>query len=177
MLRKTAGAAALLLAATVSFAEQLTRFAVVDLTKVMQSFYKESKAMRDYEDRKRTLKVEVDKMQEEIRALLAKKVEAEAKGDALEADKINQTIEKRKELVKEYYQVKTDELEAQRQKLMATDQLYPEVYEEIQRVAESEGYTMVLDWKRGSELSLVLWSSTTIDITDKVIANLLAKKR
>jgi outer membrane protein len=73
--------------------------------------------------------------------------------------------------------VKTEELETHKRKIFESDTMATEIYQEIQRAAESEGYTMVLDWKRGTELRLVIWYSPTIDITDKVIASLMAKKR
>jgi outer membrane protein len=46
------------------------------------------------------------------------------------------------------------------------------VYSELRLVAESEGYSMVLNLRDNKG---ILWYSQAIDITAKVIANLKAK--
>jgi len=49
-----------------------------------------------------------------------------------------------------------------------------QVYDEIRYIAESEGYSMVIDLKQNNG---IIWYSNTVDITDKLIANLLTKAR
>lgn len=170
-------ALAIVVAAASAGAEQITRYAVVDLVRIMESFYKDSKAMRDFEDRQRSVQKEIDAMTEEIKRLQQSRVEAQARGDKAEVLSLDGDIQKKIEFVREYRKVKIEELEAQKRKVFESDTMAAEIYQEIQKAAEAEGYTMVLDWKRGTELRLVIWYSPTIDITDKVIAALVAKKR
>jgi outer membrane protein len=165
------------LAASPLACEQITRYAVVDLVRIMESFYKDSRAMRDFEERQRSIQKELDKMTEEIKTLQQSKVEAQASGKTDVALGLESDIQAKISFVRDYRKVKTEELETQKRKIFESDTMATEIYQEIQRAAESEGYTMVLDWKRGTELRLVIWYSPTIDITDKVIASLMAKKR
>ena len=73
-----------------------------------------------------------------------------------------------------YCSYKTAELEDQRKKLTQSGAFLEQVYGEIRYIAESEGYSMVLDLKENTG---ILWYSPTVDITDKVIQNLLNKSR
>jgi outer membrane protein len=170
-------ALAVFFAATPLSGEQITRYAVVDLVRILESFYKDSKAMRDFEERQRSIQKELDKMTEEIKSLQQSKVEAQAAGKTDTALSFESDIQAKIAFVRDYRKVKTEELETQKRKIFESDTMAAEIYQEIQKAAESEGYTMVLDWKRGTELRLVIWYSPTIDITDKVIASLMAKKR
>ncbi len=158
-------------------AQQITRYAVVDLMKVLESFYRDSKVLRDFEDKQRSFQVEIDKMQKDVKDLQQTKIEIQARGDQAKALELETTIQKRLDFIREYYKVKNDELEAQRKRLFESSEFASEVYAEIRRVAEGDGYSMVIDWKRASELRFMIWYSNSIDITDKVIENLGKIKR
>jgi outer membrane protein len=158
-------------------AQQMTRYAVVDIMKVLESFYGDSKTLRDFEDKQRSVQAEIDRMQKEIKDFQQKRVDSQQKGDTAKVVELDTTIQKKTDFLKDYYKAKNDELENQRKKLFESSEFASEVYAEIQRVAESEGYSMVIDWKRASELRLLIWYSTSIDITDKVIDSLSAKKK
>lgn len=163
--------------AGIAGAQQITRYAVVDLMKVLESFYRDSKALRDFEDKQRSVQAEIDRMQKEVKDLQQKKVELQGKGDQAGALEMDTTIQKKLDFIKDYYKIKSVELDNQKNKLFESSEFATEVYGEIQKVAESDGYSMVIDWKRASELRFLLWYSTSIDITDRVIENLNAKKR
>jgi len=64
------------------------------------------------------------------------------------------------------------ELENEKKKLMQSGSFLDQVYDEIRYIAESEGYSMVLEKNNN-----ILWFSNTIDITDKLITNLQKKQR
>jgi outer membrane protein len=164
-------------AASGLWCEQLTRYAVVDLLRIMQSFYRDSKAMRDFDERQRTVQAELDKMQAEVKDLQQKKVEAQARNDSAAALDLGTQIQKKTDFIKEYYKVKTEELESQKSKLFESDAMAQEIYKVIRQVAEGEGYTMVMDYKRATELRLLIWYSPTMDITDKVIESLTKAPR
>jgi outer membrane protein len=168
---------AVLFCAGMAGAQQMTRYAVVDLTKILESFYSDSKTLRDFEEKQRSVQAEIDKMSKEIKDLQQKKLESQQKGDDAKVVELDSLIQKKTEFVKDYYKVKNEELDSQRKKLFESSEFASEVYAEIRRVAEGEGYSMVIDWKRASELRFLIWYSTSIDITDKVIENLTAKKR
>lgn len=153
-------------------AQQLTRFAVIDLPKVYTTFYRDSKAVRDFEERAARVQVEIDRMTTEIQDLQKQKLDAETAGDQQKALKLDTDISKKADFLKEYYRVKTAEIEDQRKKLAQSSDFLQQVYAEIKLVAESEGYSMVLNLKEGTS---ILWYSPTVDITDEVIQNLTQK--
>ncbi|MDR1024915.1 MAG: OmpH family outer membrane protein [Treponema sp.] len=153
-------------------AQQLTRFAVVDLSRVYMSFLRDSRAVREWEEARDQVQREVDRRNREIQDLQSRKVNAELQGNDAAALDLENQIYRRTEALREYYQVKTAELEDWKNRLSQSDSFLEQVYDEIRFIAESEGYSTVLSLKENSG---VLWYSPTVDITDKLIQNLIAK--
>jgi outer membrane protein len=153
-------------------AQQLTRFAVVDLSRVYTSFFRDSRAVREFEERSARVQAEIDRMTAEIQSLRSSQLDAEARGDEARSLRLENQIYQKSEYLKEYYQTKTAELNDQKAKLSQSGTFLDQVYGEIRYIAESEGYSMVLNLKENTG---ILWYSPTVDITDKLIQNLLAK--
>ena len=153
------------------YSQQLTRFAVIDLPKVYAAFFRESRPVRELEQRSAAVQAEIDKMTREIQELRSKRIDLVNQGDQAGALKLEYEIYRKSEYLKEYYTVKTAELEDQRKKLTQSDSFMEQVHGEIRSIAESEGYTLVLPVKDA------IWYSPTVDITEKVIQNLLTKSR
>jgi outer membrane protein len=155
-------------------AQQITRFAVVDMSKVYTAFFRESRAVRDFEERSARVQADIDRMTREIQDLKNSQTNAELQGDSEKAVKLENEIYKKNEFLKEYYRLKTAELEDQKKKLSQSSAFLEQVHDELRFVAESEGYVMVINLK---DAKGILWYSPTIDITDKVIQNLQSKRR
>jgi len=155
-------------------AQQLTRFAVVDLPRVYTAFMSESRAVRDFEDRSAKVQADIDRMTAEIQAINVNKVNAQAQGNAEQALRYEAEAIRRSDILKEYYKTKTAELESIRKTLTQSGAFLEQVYDEIRFVAESEGYSMVLNLKENNG---ILWYNQTVDITDKLIKNLMDKAR
>jgi len=153
------------------YSQQLTRFAVIDLPKVYAAFFRESRPVRELEQRSAAVQAEIDKMTREIQELRSKRIDLVNQGDQAGALKLEYEIYRKSEYLKEYYTVKTAELEDQRKKLTQSDSFLEQVHGEIRSIAESEGYTLVLPIKDA------IWYSPTVDITDKVIQNLVNRTR
>jgi outer membrane protein len=153
-------------------AQQLTRFAVVDLSKVYLSFFRESRAVREFEERSARVQAEIDRMTAEIQELTSAQLNAEAAGNQEQALRLESEIYRKSEYLKQYFQVRTAELNDQKNKLSQSGTFLEQVYSEIRHIAESEGYSMVLNLKENTG---ILWYSPTVDITDKLIQNLLTK--
>jgi outer membrane protein len=156
------------------FSQQLTRFAVVDLPKVYSAFFRDSRAVREFEERSTRVQTEIDKMTKEIQELRSKYADLVLKGDQSQALRTETEINRKSEFLREYYTVKTAELEDQRKRLSQSGSFLEQVYGEIRFIAESEGYSTVLNLKENTG---ILWYSPTVDITDRVIQNLLEKSR
>ncbi|MDR2177973.1 MAG: OmpH family outer membrane protein [Treponema sp.] len=153
-------------------AQQLTRFAVVDLSRVYMAFLRDSRAVREWEDASAQVQREVDRRSAEIQELQSRKVNAETRGDEAEVLALENQIYRRTEALREYYQVKTAELENRKNRLSQSNSFLEQVYDEIRYIAESEGYSTVLSVKENSG---ILWYSPTVDITEKLIQNLISK--
>ena len=153
-------------------AQQITRFAVVDLPRVYVAFFRESRAVRDFEERSARVQSEIDRMTAEIQNLKISQVNAQAQGNQDQALRIETEINRRSDFLKEYYKTKTAELEGIKNRLTQSGAFLEQVYDEIRFIAESEGYSMVLNLK---ENTAILWYSPTVDITDKLIKNLMDK--
>jgi len=158
----------------VLYAQQLTRFAVVDMPKVYTAFFRDSRPVRQFEERSARVQSEIDKVTKEIQDLKSKQLDAVQRGDQSEALRLENQVYRRSEYLKEYYNTKTAELENEKRNLMQSGSFLEQVYDEIRYIAESEGYSMVLDMK---ETKGIIWYSSTVDITDKLISNLLTKSR
>jgi len=156
---------------TTLYSQQLTRIAVVDLPKVYSAYFRESRIVREFEERSAAIQAEIDKMTREIQELRAKRIDLVNQGDQTGALRLENEIYRKSEFLKEYYAVKTAELEDQKRKLAQSDSFLEQVYGEIRSIAESEGYTIVLNPKE------IIWYSPTVDITDKVIQNLANRSR
>ena len=155
-------------------AQQLTRFAVVDLPRVYVSFFRESRAVRDFEERSARVQSDIDKMTAEIQTLKNNQITAEFQGNRTLALRLESEINQKTEYLRDYYKLKTEELEMQKNRLAQSNSFLEQVYDEIRYIAESEGYSMVLNLKENTG---ILWYSPTVDITDKLIQNLMAKAR
>ncbi|GAB6391635.1 MAG: OmpH family outer membrane protein [Treponematales bacterium] len=171
MKRKLCAIAACLLAAGLH-AQQLTRFAVIDLPRVYTAFFKDSRAVRDFEEKSAKVQRDIDKRSAEVQTLQTQRAEAEAAGDEAKALRLDADIYKRSEALREYYRLKTAELENEKKKLTQAGSFLDQVNSEVRLIAEAEGFSIVLSVK---DIEGVLWYSPTIDITDRVIQSLTAR--
>jgi len=153
------------------YGQQLTRFAVVDLPQVYTAFFRESRAVREFEERSARVQTEVDRRTREITELRARQAEAVLQDNQSEANNLENRIHRMSDALRDYYQTQTAILERQRNQLMQSNSFRSQVYDEIRYIAESEGFTMILNKNDPN----IIWYSTTIDITDKLIQNLLSK--
>ncbi|MDR0582933.1 MAG: OmpH family outer membrane protein [Treponema sp.] len=155
-------------------AQQLTRFAVVDLPRVYSAFFRDSRAVREFEEKSARIQSDIDRMTREIQDLKSRQADAALRGDQNESSRLESEIYRKSEFLKDYYRIKTTELEDQKNRLTQSSAFLDQVYDEIRYIAESEGYSMVLNLKENRG---ILWYSPTVDITDKLIQNLLDKAR
>lgn len=155
------------------YAQQITRFGVVDTARIYTAFYRDSRNVRDYESKKTLYQGEIQRMAEEIKALRQQKVDAEALGDQARVLKLDSSVQTKTATLLEYSKVKNAELDGLKKKLTTDDEFYSVLYEEIRRISESDGYSMILSLQEGAS---IIWYSPTVDITDKVIRNMTSRQ-
>ena len=156
------------------YSQQITRIAVVDLPRVYTTFFRESQAVRQWEERRAGLQREIDRMTRDIQALKTRQADAVQRDDQNEALRIETDINRRTENLRNFYQARTEQLERDRAQLAQSPSFLSQVHDEIKYIAESEGYSMVINLK---DISGILWFSPSVDITEKLILNLTSRSR
>lgn len=151
------------------FAEQITRFGVVDTAKVYEVYFRASAPVRNYEKKRTEFQNEINKQTEELRQLQQKKLEYEKDGNSTQALKTEAEITKKKDYLTEYTNAKNVELESLQRSLENSDEFYNKLYNTLEKIAESGGYSMILSLQ---ESNAILWYSNSVDITDQVISRL-----
>lgn len=151
------------------FAQQITRFGVVDTAKVYQAYFRNSAPVRNYESKKTEFQREITKRTEEIQKLKQQKADYSSSGNDSAALKLDSDIIRKTDALTEYTNAKNLELESMKNSLQNSDSFYKKLYSVIERVAENEGYSMILSLQQNNA---ILWYSSSVDVTDKVIAAL-----
>jgi Skp family chaperone for outer membrane proteins len=158
--------------------QQITRIAVVDLSKVIAAFSKDSEAVKDFEKEKSQVQSDIDAMSAEIMRLMTQKADADKTGDKAASLKLRDDIDAKTKALTDFVSAKQVELDNQAKKLATTDAFSKDLYKQIQNVAETEGYSLVINLKSSdSVMNSVLWYSPTIDITADVIEALTSTPR
>lgn len=158
-----------LIAAGMLHAQQITRFAVVDTSRIYTTFLRDSRFVRDYQAKQAKYQAEIKRMSDEIISLRQKKVDAQSDGNSADVQKYQAEIDSKTGFLLEYSKACNDELAMMRKNLERDDAFYTRLYDTIKRIAESEGYTMVLNLQQGEA---IIWYSPTVDITETVIREL-----
>ncbi|HUW40729.1 MAG TPA: OmpH family outer membrane protein [Rectinemataceae bacterium] len=160
--------------ASAAGAQQITRIAVVDLSRVIETYSKDSGPWKAFEQKKSQIQSDIDRMGTEIKQLQAQKLQADQSGDSQASLQLETQIFNKTQFLREYIQTKQNELDAESRRLTASSEFVQSVYKQIQDIAQSDGYSMVLNLKSNdSVMNSVIWYSPMIDITDKVIAALM----
>lgn len=150
-------------------AEQLTTVAVVDLSKVTTAFFAESQAVRDLKKKADDLRTEIARQQNDIQQLQQQKLAADQRGDNSTSLQLEDQINKKQDFLQEFRRIKQDELNRQQKNLLQSNSaFYTQMYSAVSYVAESLGYSVVLDISNPN----LLWWSPTVDITNQVIDRL-----
>lgn len=149
--------------------QQITRFAVIDTAEIYSTFRRDSKSVRDYEEKKQKYQADIQMLSDEIINLNKKRADAQKAGKENKALSYAQEISSKRAFLTEYSKARNDELAMLRRNLVNDDVFYSSLYDVIKKIAETEGYTMVLSLQEGGA---IIWYSPTVDITQQVIREL-----
>lgn len=150
-------------------AEQITKVAVLDYSRILSSFYAESAEARRIEELKASFAEEVRKLQAEIQSLEERKLDAQDDGNSRDALELDSRIQERRTQYQEYVRVRGNQIRVAEANLASSSALAQEILKEIQYVAETNGYSIVL---KRSDPNL-LWWNYEVDITDLVLKRLM----
>jgi len=150
--------------------QQITRVGVIDLQKVYTTYFKDSEAVRAFEEEKRAVQDEILRLSDEIKALQAQRVALQASGDVAGLKALDEVLYRKAQYLSDYIRVKQAELDEKARWLTDNDAFAPILYRAIQTVSEADGYSLVLSMRNATDaVSSVVWFSPMVDITDKVI--------
>jgi outer membrane protein len=150
-------------------AEQITKVAVLDYSRILSAFYADSAEVRRIEEMKTAFAEEVRRLQDEIQDLEERKLEAENRGDSRSALELDDRIQERKQYFQEYTRVRSSQIQRALSDLASSNALAREILREVQYVAETNGFSLVL---KRSDPNLLWWSYET-DITELVLERLM----
>jgi len=156
------------------YGQQITRIAVVDLPRVYTAFFRDSQAVRQFEERSARLQADINTRSREIQDLRSRHADAVLADNQAEALRLETLINRRTEALRDFYQTRTAALEDERSRLMQSSQFLNQIHNEIRYIAESEGFSMVMNLKDNPS---ILWYSTSVDITDALIRRLQTTAR
>ena len=151
------------------FAQQITKFGVVDTAKVYNAYFRNSAPVRNYDRKKSEFQQEINKYTDELQKLQSKKVEYEKNGNDALVLKTDAEITKKKDFLIEYTNAKNAELESMQRTFFFLDAFYNKLYDTLYKVAEAGGYSMILSLQQSNS---ILWYSNSVDVTEQVIAEL-----
>jgi outer membrane protein len=157
------------LAGTAS-AQQITRAAVINLSNVYMAFFRESKAVRDLEEKRNKILADDAKMKADIESLKQQKKDADAGGDKAKSQLADAQIAAKTQEEQEFYRAKYAEYVAEKNKLTDQSAFSKDLLKQIEMAAESNGYSIVFDVQQNAG---IIWYSPSVDITDLVISSLL----
>src|SRR5574344_1888409 len=92
------------------FAQQITKFGVVDTAKVYNAYFRNSSPVRNYEKKKAEFQEEINKLSAELKTLQQKKLDYESAGNETAALKTEAEIIRKKDYITEYTNAKNVEL-------------------------------------------------------------------
>ena len=151
------------------YAQQITKFAVVDTARVYQAYFMNSSPVRNYESKKNEFQTEINNLTQELQSLHNQKLEYEKNGDLVNSARIQAEITKKSDYINEYTSAKNTELESIKNSLKTNDDFYQRLYATLEQVAEAGGYSVVMSLQQANA---ILWYSPSVDITDTVISRL-----
>ena len=157
--------AVLLAGAGLLFGEQITKIGVVDLQKVFNAFYRETKVIKELYDYWQETEAQMEKIQKEIADLEAKREKARVENDDRAALDYEKRINEKRDYLKDYYSYRKSQYEKKFDEVIKSSAFYNEVLKVIEYIAVRDSYSIIL---KNTDPSIIYYSKD-IDITDDVL--------
>ena len=151
------------------FAQQITKFGVVDTSRVYEAYFRDTGPVRNYEKKKADFQKQIDSLTQELKNLQTQRAEALKNKNEAAVQRLDSQITQQTEYLKEYTNAKNMELDSLRRSLQSSDSFYQKLYNTLERIAEGGGYSMILSLQDSNS---ILWYSPSVDVTDEVISAL-----
>ncbi len=153
------------------FAEKLTMIGIVDLTKIVSDYFKESTAWREIDELTKRVEESTNEKLNEIRSLQEQKINAANDNNESLILRLEDEIQKKQQYLQEYHKIMSDRITSKKENLLTSSGFSKEIIETIQFIAENEGFSIVLRKKDPN----ILYYNYEVDITEKVIERLILR--
>jgi len=158
----------LLINVSINSASKLDRIAIINIQQVIESVFSADKVSN-----MKNIKEEKDRMQENLNKIKDEIVKTEETrintNDSNTKIVLEKKIEDLKKQYADYYKFATSQIEQKIKNIQ--EPIFKEIYNVARRIAELEGYSLILEAK----MEGIIYYSVDNDITQKVITNLNAK--
>ncbi len=150
--------------------QQIPKIGIIDYSKIVQKMMPNSDQLQEIKNIKQAIEDETAAIEKEIATLEKEKATAARKShfsDAAE-EEIDEQISSLRYYLKQFTEEKNRELESRKALVPDTTEIITKIVNQIQYVAESEGYSVIFDSKDKN----IIWWTHSVDITDLVMRKL-----
>ena len=154
--------------------EQITKIGILDIENVYAVYFRESRAVKQLQEKQSSILKEINRINEEILNLESEKLAAESRNDMQRALELDTEIFNKKQYREDFKRIKMQQLNKLSENLYQSDEFLDELLAAINYVAESEGFSVVLNNSRQFS-QFFLFYTKEIDITEKVIQELMTR--
>ena len=153
--------------------DQITRVGVVNLQRVTTAFFQRSRAVRELTERRADVLEEAAAIEEEIFALEQQRLRASELENRTAMLRLDQELQEQKEFLRSYLSIQGELLDRMAADLSESDTFLDELADAIEFVAESQGYSIILN---NNHQGFLFWTPE-VDVTDDVIEQLARSAR
>ena len=149
--------------------QQIPKIGVIDYSKIVQRMMPNSDQLQEIKNIKQAIEDETKAIEAEIATLEKEKGDVESRSHFNDASEdINEQIVSLRYYLKQFVDEKNKELEEKKALVPDTTEILSKIVNQIQYVAESEGYSIIFDSKDRN----IIWWTHSVDITDLVMRKL-----
>ena len=154
---------------TVFAQQQIPKIGIIDYSKIVQRMMPSMDQLQEIKNIRQAIDDETSAIETEIATLETERAEIAAKSHYSDAtDEIDEQILSLKYYLQQFIEEKNKELEEKKALVPDTTEIISKIVNQIQYVAESEGYSIIFDSKDKN----IIWWTHSVDITDMVMRKL-----
>ena len=145
--------------------QQIPKIGVIDYSRIVQQMMPNSDQLQEIKKIKQAIEDETTSIEAEIAALEKDKTKSHFNDNT---EEIDEQISSLRYYLRQFVEEKNKELEEKNVLVTDTTEILSKIVNQIQYVAESEGYSIIFDSKDRN----IIWWTHSVDITDLVMKKL-----
>lgn len=149
--------------------QQIPKIGVIDYSRILQRMMPSTDQLQEIKNIKQSIEDETAAIESEIEALTKERDEIASKSHYSDAtDPIDEQITSLRYYLTQFIEEKNLELEEKKAQVPDPAEIISKIVNQIQFVAESEGYSIIFDSKDKN----IIWWTHSVDITNLVMRKL-----